>query len=72
MCGLEGAAQVIAALLHGACTLHTSDTGTAQIARTFEIGDLAVQAETASFLKASEHRLTFHGRQHCPLPAWQM
>ena len=62
MHGLEGAAQVIAALLHGACTLHTSDTvpGTAQIAGTFEIGDLAVQAETAAFLKATE-----------PHPLWE-
>ena len=63
MHGLEGAAQVIAALLHGACTLHTSDTvpGTAQIAGTFEIGDLDVQAETAAFLKATEPHLLWEG-----------
>ena len=49
---------MIAALLHGACTLHTSDTvpGTAQVAGSFEIGDLDVQAETAAFLKClAEH-----------------
>ena len=39
MHGLEGAAQVIAALLHGACTLRTSNTmpGTAQVEGSFEI-----------------------------------
>ena len=62
MHGLEGAAQVIAALLHGACTLRTSDTvpGAAQIAGSLEIGDLDVQAETAAFLKATE-----------PHPLWE-
>ena len=56
MHGLEGAAQVIAALLHGACTLRTSNTvpGTAQVEGSFEIGHLDVQAATAAFLKATE------------------
>ena len=46
MHGLEGAAQVIAALLHGACTLHTSDTvpDAAQVAGSFEIGELDVSS----------------------------
>ena len=57
MHGLEGAAQVIAALLHGACTLHTS---VARVAGTFEIGEPDVQAETTAFLKATE-----------PHPLWE-
>ena len=41
MHGLEGAAQVIAALLHGVCTLRTSNTvpGTAQVEGSFDIGN---------------------------------
>ena len=60
--GLEGAAQVIAALLHGACTLRTSNTapGTAQVEGSFDIGHLDVQAATAAFLKATE-----------PHPLWE-
>ena len=69
MHGLEGAAQVIAALLRGACTLHTSDTvpGTAQVAGSFEIGDLDVQAETAAFLKATEPHPLWEGPAPCAL-----
>ena len=57
MHGLEGATQVIAALLHGACTLHTS---VARVAGTFEIGEPDVQAETTAFLRATE-----------PHPLWE-
>ena len=62
MHGLEGATQVIAALLHGACTLHTSNTApsVAHVAGTFETGKPDVQAETAAFLKATE-----------PHPLWE-
>ena len=63
MHGLEGATQVIAALLHGACTLHTSNTApsVARVAETFEIGESDVQAETAAFLKATEPRPLWEG-----------
>ena len=62
MHGLEGAAQVIAALLHGACTLHTSNAAptVARVAGTFELGESDVEAETATFLKATE-----------PHPLWE-
>ena len=62
MHGLEGATQVIAALLHGACTLHTSNTSpsVAHVAGTFETGQPDVRAETAAFLKATE-----------PHPLWE-
>ena len=62
MHGLEGATQVIAALLHGACTLHTGNTApsVARVAGTFEIGEPDVQAETTAFLKATE-----------PHPLWE-
>ena len=62
MHGLEGATQVIAALLHGACTLHTSNASPsiAQVAGTFEIGQPDVRAATAAFLKATE-----------PHPLWE-
>ena len=62
MHGLEGATQVIAALLHGACTLHTSNTapGVAHVAGTFHAGPPDVQAETAAFLQATE-----------PHPLWE-
>ena len=62
MHGLEGAAQVIAALLHGVCTVRTTNTvpGTAQVEGHFEMGHLDVQAETAAFLNATE-----------PHPLWE-
>ena len=73
MHGLEGAAQVIAALLHGACTLRTGNTvpGTAQVEGSFDIGNLDVQAETAAFLKATEPHPLWEGpaplclAEHC-------
>ena len=63
MHGLEGAAQVIAALLHGVCTLRTSNIvpGTAQVEGSFEIGNLDVQAETAAFLTATEPHALWQG-----------
>ena len=56
MYGLEGAAQVIAALLHGVCTVRTTNTvpDAAQVEGHFEMGHSDVQAETAAFLKATE------------------
>ena len=56
-------AQVIAALLHGACTLHTGSAApsVACVAGTFETGKPDVQAETATFLKATEPHSLWEG-----------
>ena len=69
MHGLEGATQVIAALPHGACTLHTNNTasGVARVTGTFAIGQPDVQAETAAFLNATELHPLWEGRTPC---AW--
>ena len=64
MHGLEGATQVIAALLHGACTLHTDNTSScvAHVTGTFEVGPPDVQAETVAFRDATELHPMWEGR----------
>ena len=56
MHGLTGASQVIGALLHGVCTLHTSykASSDAQVEGSFEVGTKGVQASTTTFLDAME------------------
>ena len=59
MHGLTGASQVIGALLHGVCTVHTSHktSSEARVEGTFEAGKKSVQASTTAFRDAMEPHL---------------
>ena len=65
MHGLTGATQVIGALLHGVCTIHTSKSSSeAWVEGSFDVGKKDVQASTAAFLKAMEPHPMWDG----PIP----
>ena len=63
MHGLTGATQVIGALLHGVCTIHTSDKApnATRVEGNFEVGTQGVQAATATFLDAMEPHSLWDG-----------
>ena len=64
--GLTGASQVIGALLHGVCTIHTSykTSSEARVEGSFEVGKKSVQASTTAFLDAMEPHPMWDG----PIP----
>ena len=66
MHGIPGASQVLAALLHGVCTLHTSSKKSdgAWVEGSFPVDTSGVQASTAAFLAAMEPHPMWNG----PLP----
>ena len=66
MHGIPGACQVLAALLHGACTLHTSskEADGAWVEGSFPVDTSGVQASTTAFLTAMEPHPMWNG----PLP----
>ena len=66
MHGIPGAFEVLAALLHGVCTLHTSSKESARVRveGAFPVDNIDVQASTAAFLAAMEPRPMWNG----PLP----
>ena len=66
MHGLTGASQVIGALLHRVCTMHTSynTSSEARVEGSFEVGNKNVQALTTAFLDAMEPHPMWDG----PIP----